>query len=338
LNDFELATSLSYFLWSTMPDESLFQLASEGKLNNPAIYREQFERMLADPKSVALVDNFVTQWLQLSHLESVQPDPDLFPGIDLQMRSDMITETKLLVQELIRQDAKITDLLSSEFTFVNQRLAGYYGITGIEGESFVKVLTSKTGRVGLLTHASILTLTSNPTRTSPVKRGKWIMENLLGEEPPPPDPTAMALEEQAELTGTVRERLEQHRADPNCAVCHTVMDELGFALENYDAVGRWRDDENGSPIDSVGLLPNGTQFSGALEVQQAIATKMRDQFVRCLIEKTLIYATGRGLEYYDECAIDIIAGTLAEKDYRFSELFYQVAISAPFLQRRGESK
>lgn len=336
LSDFELATSLSYFLWSTMPDDELFRVAAEGKLRTAANFRSQLNRMLADPRSSALLDNFVTQWLHLRHLEDFQPDPDKFPGVDRELRRDMITETKLVVGELIKQDAPLTDLLETDFTYLNQRLAKFYGISGVVGENFRRVSTKKLGRSGLMTHASVLTLTSNPTRTSPVKRGKWIMENLLGEEPPPPDPKAMALEDQAELTGTIRQRLEQHRADPNCAVCHKVMDELGFALENFDAVGRWRDRDEGQPIDPRGLLPDGSEFSGAWEMQQTIRTKMHDQFIRCLTEKMMIFATGRGMEYFDDCAVDKIMLALKQKDYRFSELIYQVVASDPFLKRRGE--
>ncbi len=262
LSDFELATSLSYFLWSTMPDEELLRLASQKKLRNGAVYREQVERMLRDPKADALVENFVAQWLQLRHLEQFNPDPDLFPGIDEGMRQDMATETKLTIADMIKRDASILEILDSESTFINERLAEHYGIPKVKGSNFRKVNTRKFGRVGLMTQASILTLTSNPTRTSPVKRGKWIMENLLGEEPPPPDPAAMQLEDQAELTGTLRQRMEQHRANPSCAVCHKVMDQLGFALENYDAVGKWRDVEETSTIDAAGELPDGTAFRG----------------------------------------------------------------------------
>ena len=192
----------------------------------------------------------------------MQPDPELFPGVNKQLRADMVTETKLVVADLIARDAKITDLLSVPYTFINEPLAKHYGIPNVSGRKFRKVSTVGTGRFGLLTQASVLTLTSNPNRTSPVKRGKWIMENLLGEEPPPPDPDAMQLEDQTELTGTLRQRMEQHRADPNCAVCHLVMDELGFALEHYDPVGRYREQEDGNEIDQRGELPNGTKVFG----------------------------------------------------------------------------
>ena len=335
LTDFELATSLSYFLWSTMPDKELFELAKEGKLRQPDVYREQIIRMIKDPRSEAVVENFVAQWLQLRHLEHFVPDPDLFPGIDIQMRRDMATETKKTVADLIRKNSSILSILENDFSFINQRLAEHYGIPGIEGEQFRKVDTTKYGRVGLLTQASILTLTSNPTRTSPVKRGMWIMENLLGEEPPPPDPEAMQLEDQAELKGTLRQRMEQHRADPSCAVCHKVMDELGFALENYDAVGRWRDTDETNAIDATGELPDGTTFNGADELQRTVKTKMSDQFVRCLTEKLLIYALGRGLEYFDQCTVDKIISQTKDNNFQFSELIIAIANSEPFLKRQS---
>lgn len=335
LSDFELATSLSFFLWGTMPDTELFALANSGGLKDYQAYQKEIARMLADPKATSLVENFAAQWLQLRHLEQFVPDPDLFPGVDGQLRSDMATETKMVIAELLKRDASIFELLESDFTFLNSRLAKHYGIEGVAGEDFRRISADETKRFGLMTQASILTLTSNPTRTSPVKRGKWIMENLLGEEPPPPDPAAMQLEDQAELKGTLRQRMEQHRANPNCAVCHKVMDELGFALENYDAVGRWRDKEETNRIDAHGELPDGTVFQGASELQEVIRTKMKKQFVRCLTEKMLIYALGRGLEYYDECAIDKIVMRLEKNDYRFSQLILGVVTSDPFL-KRGE--
>ena len=335
LNDFELATSLSYFLWSTMPDKELFELAKKGSLRQPEVYREQILRMIKDPRAEAVVENFVSQWLQLRHLEHFVPDPDLFPGVDIQMRRDMATETKKTVADLIRKNSSILSIFENDYSFMNQRLAEHYGIPGIEGEEFRKVETKKYGRIGLLTQASILTLTSNPTRTSPVKRGMWIMENLLGEQPPPPDPEAMQLEDQAELTGTLRQRMEQHRANPSCAVCHKVMDELGFALENYDAVGRWRDTDQTNEIDATGELPDGTKFNGADELQRTVGTKMSDQFVRCLTEKLLIYALGRGLEYFDQCTVDNIISQTKENNYQFSELIIAIASSEPFLKRQG---
>ena len=335
LSDFELATSLSYFLWSTMPDAELFKLAAQNKLRAPNILRAQVMRMLKDEKANAMVENFVAQWLQLRHLEHFKPDPDMFPGVDKDMLRDMATETKLTIADMIKKNKSITDILQSDYTFINERLAAHYGLKGIRGEKFQKVFSDKTGRTGLMTHASILTLTSNPTRTSPVKRGKWIMENLLGEEPPPPDPAAMQLEDQKELKGTLRQRMEQHRSNPNCAVCHKVMDELGFALENYDAVGKWRDKEMTNTIDARGELPDGTAFEGAKELQETVKTKMRDQFVRCLTEKMLIYALGRGMEYFDECTIDKLITDIKQDDYRFSDLIVAVVSSDPFRKRQG---
>ena len=336
LNDFELATNLSYFLWSTMPDDELFRVATQGKLKDPAVYRAQVKRMIADHRSLALVQNFASQWLHLRSLARMQPDPELFPGVNKQLRADMATETKLVVADLIARDAKITDLLSVSHTFVNGPLAAHYGIPNVSGKRFRKVSTVGTGRSGLLTHASVLTLTSNPNRTSPVKRGKWIMENLLGEEPPPPDPDAMQLEDQAELTGTLRQRMEQHRADPNCAVCHRVMDELGFALEHYDPVGRYREREDGNEIDSRGELPNGTKFMGPDELQKTIRTEMREKFVRCVTEKMMIYALGRGLEYYDDCTIDEVIENVNQSDYKFSSLIIGITESEPFLSRSNQ--
>lgn len=335
LGDFETATNLSYFLWSTMPDAELLRLATQKQLRKPEIYRQQIKRMMQDPKANALVENFVAQWLQLRHLEHFNPDPDLFPGIDDAMRRDMATETKLMFSDLIKRDASILEILDSDHSFINQRLAKHYGIEDVKGDHFRKVSMREYGRGGLMTHASVLTLTSNPTRTSPVKRGKWIMENLLGEESPPPDPDAMQLEDQAELKGTLRQRMEQHRADPACAVCHKVMDQLGFALENYDAVGKWRDSEATNPIDASGELPDGTVFQGAMELQQTVKTKMKDQFVRCTTEKMLIYSLGRGLEYFDECTVDKIIQQLKPANYRFSDLIIAVATSDPFLKRHG---
>ena len=335
LNDFELATSLSYFLWSSMPDAELFKLAIQGRLKDEKVFRQQVVRMLKDKKAKAVVQNFASQWLQLRALSRMQPDADMFPGVNAQLRKDMETETKLLVYDLIRRDAQVTDLLKADYTFLNERLAKHYGVEGVSGNRFVKVSSDKTNREGILSHASILTLTSNPNRTSPVKRGKWIMENLLGEEPPPPDPDAMQLEDQPKLEGTLRQRMEQHRADPSCAVCHKVMDELGFALENYDAVGKWRTEDEVGGIDPRGELPDGTTFLGSKELQVMIRTGMRARFVRCVSEKMLIYALGRGLEYYDECTLDKIVSDVRDEDYRFSALLIAICESDPFRKRFG---
>ena len=333
LPEFELATSLSYFLWSSMPDEQLFVAAGKRKLHDPNSYREQVRRMLADPKANAIVENFAEQWLNLRVLEQLEPDSDLFPGCDAEMLEDMATETKMVFADLLQRDGSILELLRSDYTFVNQRLAKHYGIADVNGPKFRKVSLQGARRGGILTHASILTLTSNPNRTSPVKRGKWIMENLLGEEPPPALPDAAPLKSQAEQGGSLRERMEQHRADPNCASCHRKMDQLGFALENYDAVGRWRDKDGGQPIDASAELPDGVKFDGAAELQIALQNDLRDQFLTCITEKLLIFALGRGLTFADQCAVDKIIERASKQDYRISELIIAVAESEPFKHR-----
>ncbi len=333
LGTFELATSLSYYLWSSMPDDKLFRVAAERRLSDPAEYRNQIRRLLNDPRANSLVENFAEQWLQLRVLREMQPDPDLFPGCDEQLLADMATETKLMFADLLQRDASVLEMLDADFTFLNGRLAKHYGIPGIRGNKFQKVSMAENGRGGILTHGSILTLTSNPDRTSPVKRGKWIMENLLGEEPPPPLPEAAPLENLAELGGTLRERMEMHRKDPNCASCHQKMDQLGFALENFDAVGRWREKDGDFLVDSSGELPDGLKFNGASELQKTLSGKLQKEFLTCLTEKMLIYALGRGLTYSDQCAVDDIIEHAGRNDYRISEFIIAVAESEPFMKR-----
>lgn len=338
LGTFELATSLSYYLWSSMPDDELFRAAARKRLSDPEEYRKQIRRLLADPRAESLVENFAEQWLQLRALREMQPDPDLFPGCDERLLEDMATETKMMFADILRRDASILELLTADFTFLNRRLAKHYGVQGIQGESFKRVSMDNTQRGGILTHGSILTLTSNPDRTSPVKRGKWIMENLLGEEPPPALPDAAPLENQDALGGTLRERMEQHRKDPNCASCHQKMDQLGFALENYDAVGRWRDNDGEFPVDASAQLPEGLSFTGATELQKALSEKLQKQFLTCITEKMLIYALGRGLTYSDQCAVDAIIEKAAKNDYRISEFIIAVAESEPFMKRSIRKK
>ena len=333
LPQFELATSLSYYLWSSMPDEELFVAAGKRTLDDRELYRAQVRRMLASPKANSIVENFAEQWLQLRVLKQLEPDADLFPGCNEEMLADMATETKMVFADLLRRDGSILELLDSDHSFLNERLAGHYGIQGVSGPQFRKVSLTGSRRGGILTQASILTLTSNPNRTSPVKRGKWIMENLLGEEAPPALPDAAPLKSQEELGGSLRERMEQHRTDPNCASCHQKMDQLGFALENFDAVGRWRDRDEGEPIDTSASLPDGTKFDGAAQLQAALQTDLRDQFLMCITEKMLIYALGRGLTYSDQCAVDKIIEQASQQDYRISEFIIAVAESEPFKYR-----
>jgi hypothetical protein len=336
LNDFELATRLSYFLWSSMPDDELFRLARGGELQKPDVLDAQVRRMLADAKAGALVENFAGQWLQLRDIAKVTPDPELFPGFDDALRTAMLRETELFFEAVVTEDRSILDFLDADFTFVNERLARHYGIGGARGEDFRRVALSGGNRRGILTHASILTITSNPNRTSPVKRGKWILENILGTPPPPPPPGVDELEDgtEATLKGSLRERMEQHRSKPMCATCHNRMDPLGFAFENFDAIGAWRDFDGKFAIDASGSLPGGVEFDGPPELIEMLKTARRRQFCRCLAEKMLTYALGRGLESYDRCAVDKIIEGLEKHEYKFSNLVAGIVHSEPF-QLRG---
>ncbi|XZE52300.1 DUF1592 domain-containing protein [Planctomycetaceae bacterium SH139] len=334
LTDFELATRLSYFLWSSMPDDRLLKAAWQGQLSKPDVLRGEVARMIKDGRSNALITNFAGQWLQLRSLETTQPDEGKFPQFTPQLRQAMQRETLTFFAGVLRGNLPVTTLLEGDFTYLNQPLAEFYGIPGVEGEQFRKVSLRGTPRAGLLTHASVLTVTSNPTRTSPVKRGKWILENLLNMPPPPPPPDVPELEQDA-LSGTLRERMEQHRANPACAACHNMMDPLGFALENFDAIGRWRTSDGEELIDASGQLPDGTTFQGIEQLRSHLTGKQREQFVRCLTEKLMIYALGRGLEYYDKCAIDEILLDAKSKDYRFAYIIAGIVASPPF-QNQGE--
>ncbi|MDG2104485.1 MAG: DUF1592 domain-containing protein [Pirellulaceae bacterium] len=333
LSDFELATGLSYFLWSSMPDEALFRIASAGQLREEGRLESEVQRMLKDPQASALIENFAMQWFQLRGLEQADPDPDLFPGFTKHLRASMIRETQLLFTDIIRNDLPVTTLLTADYTYVNKTLARHYGwpTQGLREREFSRVSLAGKKRGGLLSHASFLTLTSNATRTSPVKRGKWVLENLLAEPPPPALPDVPQLDSQAELKGSLRERMEQHRTDPNCASCHYKMDSLGFALENFDAYGRFRlEDEEGLPVDASGKLANGDQFSSVKELQSLIATKQRRQFIRCIVEKIFIYALGRGPINSDECLIEGIARDAYENDYCFSDIINAIVTSEAF--------
>jgi Protein of unknown function (DUF1592)/Protein of unknown function (DUF1588)/Protein of unknown function (DUF1587)/Protein of unknown function (DUF1585)/Protein of unknown function (DUF1595)/Ca-dependent carbohydrate-binding module xylan-binding/Planctomycete cytochrome C len=331
VSEYELASRLSYFLWSSMPDDELLALAGQGKLR--ANLDAQVRRMLQDRKSSAFVQNFAGQWLTIRNLQSATPDPKAFPNFDDELRGAMARETELFFEAILREDRSILDFLDADFSFVNERLARHYGIAGIKGKEFRRVKLPA-NRGGLLTQASILTLTSNPTRTSPVKRGKWVLEQLLGTPPPPPPPNAGDLEDdaKAQLSGSLRQRMEQHRKNPSCAVCHNRLDPLGFAFENYDAVGAWRTKDGKFDIDPSGVLPDGRSFNGPAELK-ALLKGQKDLFGRCLAEKLLTYALGRGLEYYDRCAVDQILGGLAQKDNRFSALVAEVVKSEPFQKR-----
>jgi hypothetical protein len=334
ISEHALASRLSYFLWSSMPDGELFKLADEGRLREDL--HGQVQRMLASPKSKALIENFVGQWLQLRDMDSVSPNRRVFGDFSRDLALDMRRETEGLIQHVIKEDLPIHTLLEADFTFLNERLAKHYGIEGVQGGEFRKVSLEGTPRRGLLGHGSILTLTSFPTRTSPVLRGKFILENILNTPPPPPPPNVDELEgdsRRGEQT-TLRQRLEKHRDDPNCSSCHALMDPIGFGLENFDAVGRWRDEERGLPIDSSDKLVTGQKFSGAEELRNIIATDYRTTFHRAVATKMLTYALGRGLEWYDRPAVDEIVVKAQAGDARFSSWVIAVAEAIPFQYRR----
>jgi hypothetical protein len=342
LNDYELATRLSYFLWSTMPDDQLFDRARRGELHEPDVLDAEVRRMLADPKSQALVQNFAGQWLQLRDVAKVNPDVDEFPDFDFHLRTAIERETELFFQSIMKEDRSVLDFLDANYTFLNERLAKHYQIGGVKGEEFRRVSLEGTPRRGVLTHASILSITSNPTRTSPVKRGKWILENVLGTPPPPPPPGVEELDDSKDaiLKGSLRERMEQHRSKPMCASCHARMDPIGFAFENFDAIGAWRDFDGKFTIDPAGTLPGGSAFDGPTELVDLLKAVRRQQFCRCIAEKMLTYALGRGLESYDRCAVDKIVEALEKHDFRFSSLVTAVVHSDPFLLRgaKGDEK
>ena len=351
LDEFQLASRMSYFLWSTMPDDELFALAGKGELTKNL--DAQVRRMLADPKSKSLVDNFAMQWLQLQRLKTVAPDPKLFPTFNDRLRTAMLKETELFFEAIIREDRSILDLIDADFTFVNRTLAQHYGLEAAMSkpadgdqrrrrsdpnreQNFERVTLPDKLRGGLLTQASILTVTSNPTRTSPVKRGRWILEQILGAPPPPPPPNVPELAEgdKAQLTGSLRQRLEQHRANPACANCHAKMDPLGFAFENFNAIGGYRQKDGDFPIEAGGVLPGGKTFQGPAELK-SILLEQRAKVGRNLTEKLLTYGLGRGLEHYDRRPVMRIQEALAKNGYKFSTLAVEIVKSDPFRMRRG---
>lgn len=338
VDDFALASRLSYFLWSTMPDEELFRHAERGTLRRNL--EAQVKRMLKDPKSRAFSENFAGQWLQLRNLKIVAPDPKQFPDFDDELRAAMQQETEMFFEHVLREERSVMEFIDANYTFLNERLARLYGIEGVKGEQFRRVALKGSARGGLLTQASVLTITSNPTRTSPVKRGKWVLENILGTPPPPAPPNVPELEEshEAELTGTLRQRMEQHRDNPNCASCHARMDPIGFGFENFDTIGVWRAKDGEFAIDASGRLTSGESFDGPAEFKAILLKQKRDEFVRCLTEKVLTYALGRGLEYYDKCAVDQITKNVSRNRYKFSALVHEVTKSTPFQMRRGEGE
>jgi hypothetical protein len=331
IDDVALASRLSFFLWSSIPDDTLLNLAAQGKLKDPAVLDQQVKRMLADPKAESLADNFAEQWLFLRNLKNASPNLVDFPDFDDNLRQAMLQETKLFFESIQHEDRSVLDLLNGDYTFVNERLAKHYGIPGIYGSQFRRVPVTDPARRGLLGQASILTVTSYPNRTSPVQRGKWILTNILGTPPTPPPPNVPQLTENAEgaQPKSVRERMEAHRADAVCAGCHKVMDPVGFALENFDAIGRWRASDDGVKIDPSGTLFNGAKVAGAAELRQTL-TSRPEIFVGVMTEKLLTYALGRGVEYYDMPAVRKIVRDAGTRDFKFSSLITGVVKSSPF--------
>ena len=329
-----LASRLSFFLWSSIPDDELLDLAVRGELSDPAVLEQQVRRMLVDRRSTALVENFVGQWLLLRNVPIVTPDPIAFPTFDENLRAAFARESELFVTSVMREDRSVVDLLGADYTFVNERLAQHYGIPDVYGNRFRRVQLGDTRRGGLLGHGSLLTVTSYPNRTSPVLRGKWVLENLLGTPPPPPPPDVPPLPDRSEggQPATVRKLMEQHRANPVCAGCHAPMDPLGFALENFDAIGSWRMTEARTPIDASGTLPNGTEFEGPSGLR-ALLVNDPEQFVGTITEKLLAYALGRGVEYYDYPTVRKIARGAAATDYQWSSIVLGIVESPPFQMR-----
>jgi Protein of unknown function (DUF1592)/Protein of unknown function (DUF1588)/Protein of unknown function (DUF1587)/Protein of unknown function (DUF1585)/Protein of unknown function (DUF1595)/Planctomycete cytochrome C len=340
LSDLELASRLSFFLWSTIPDDTLLTLAKQGKLSDPVVLEAQVRRMLTDDRSNALVTNFVSQWLELRSLQGISPNPERFPEtvFDENLRDAFRRETELFVQSQLRDDQSLLDLLTANYTFVNERLARHYGIPNIYGSRFQRVTLTDDRRGGLLGQGSILALTSYADRTSPVLRGKWLLGNIFGMPPPPPPPNIPAFEDKADgKPVSARQAMERHRANPVCATCHVRMDPLGFALENFDAVGRWRAmGEDGRPIDASGSLPDGTHFTGVAGLRE-LAVSHKDDFVRTFAEKLLMYATGRGIEYYDMPAVRQILRESGHENYRWSSIILSVVKSVPFQMQRSDS-
>jgi len=338
VSDIELASRLSFFLWSSIPDEELLTVASKGTLSQPAMLERQVKRMLADPKSRALVDNFASQWLMLRNLKGHIPTPGDFPNFDNELRQAFRQETEMFVESVMREDRSLIDLIDADYTFVNERLARHYGIQNVYGSYFRKVVLKNSERRGLLGQGSILTVTSYPNRTSPVLRGKYILENILGTPPPAPPPNVPDLKENqpGEEAKSLRARLEMHRATPNCASCHRVMDPLGLALENFDGIGQWRVKEPGGNIDPAGQLADGSRVDGPVALRKAVL-KRPELFVRTVTQKLMTYGLGRGMEYTDMPVVRGIASTSAAQNYRFSSVVLGIVKSVPFQMKTAQN-
>jgi hypothetical protein len=334
LGDVELASRLSFFLWSSLPDDELLSVAEQGRLKDPATLDAQVRRMLADPRSQAIVDNFAGQWLQLRNVRNVQPNSDLFPDFDDNLRQGLKRETELFFESIMREDRPVLDLMTASYTFVNERVAKHYGVPGVYGSRFRRVTLTDERRFGLLGKGSVLAVTSHAERTSPVVRGKWVLDNILGAPVPPPPGDVPQLKETAEgeKPKTMREQMAGHRTNPVCATCHSRMDPIGLSMENFDVVGAWRSDDSGNPIDASGQLVDGTKVDGVVTLRTALIAHP-DVFVRAMTEKMLIYALGRGLDARDMPAVRAIMREAAPRDYRFSSLVLGIVHSTPFTMR-----
>jgi hypothetical protein len=329
VSDLELASRLSFFIWSSIPDDQLLDLAVQGRLKNAVVLEQQVKRMLADERARALGANFAGQWLYLRNMQSVKPDDDAFPDFDDNLRQSMKRETEMLFESIVLEDRNALDLLTANYTFVNERLAKHYGIPGIYGDQMRRVTIKDDYRKGLLGQGSILTITSLANRTSPVNRGKYILTNILGTPPPSPPANVPPLNETPEKSLSMRDRMAQHRTNSVCANCHKLMDPIGLALENFDAIGRWRTVDGEAPIDPSDTLYNGVKVNGPADLRQLVLSHP-DQFVRTMTEMLMTYGTGRGLEYYDMPAVRSIVRDGARTNYRFSSLVLGVVKSAPF--------
>jgi hypothetical protein len=336
VSDVELASRLSYFLWSSMPDDELLGLAESGKLHAPGVLDAQVKRMLADPRSAALAQNFAGQWLEIRNLDFVKPDPQKFPEWSPELRDAMRTETSMFFEHVLRENRPISDFLDARYTFLNERLAKFYGIEGVAGPDFRRVDLTTNQRGGILSHGSVLTVSSYPTRTSVVIRGKYLLENFLGSPVPPPPPDVPPIDEGAVGTlASLRQQMEKHRADPACATCHNKMDPLGFGLENYNGIGQWRSKDGKFPVDASGTLPNGKVFSNPEEMRSLLVAVL-PEFSRCLTEKMLTYALGRGLEPADRRTVAEITRKMTASGDRFQTMLYEIVHSIPFQMGRGE--
>ncbi len=342
ISDVELASRLSFFLWSSIPDEELLALAEQKRLRDHSVLIRQVRRMIADPRSQALISNFIGQWLYLRNIARVLPDPEAFPNFDDNLRQAMQRETEMFFESMVREDRSILNILDADYTFLNERLAEHYGIPGVHGNEFRRVALKDENRRGLLGQSSVLTVTSYANRTSPTLRGKWLLENILGAPPPPPPPDVPSLpESKGERVLTMRERMEQHRVNPACATCHATMDPLGFALENFDGLGRWRDTSAtptnplGTVIDASGVLPDGSKFDGPAGLREVILSR-KEQFIHAFSERLLTYALGRGVESYDQAVIRQLARNAKTNDYRWSALITDIVYSMPFQMRRAK--